>query len=134
GQVSLGQFAFLGIGEVIGAWMTLHWHGDLVLVVLAGGLVGAVVAIVIGIPALRIHGLFLAVATLGFALATRSWLLNRDYMHWLPEPFQRIPRQPLFGHIAIDTEARYYYVCLAALVFALLAVRNLRRGRTGRTL
>jgi branched-chain amino acid transport system permease protein len=134
GQISLGQFAFVGIGEVIGAWLTLTWHWDLSIVILVGGLVGALAAIVIGIPALRIQGLFLAVATLGFALATSSWLLNAKYMKWIPRSSVRIPRYALFGHIGIDTETRYYYLCLAGLCAALIFVRNLRRGRTGRVL
>jgi len=134
GQVSLGQFAFVGIGEVAGSYMTLHWHVDLLIVLLVAGAIGAIAAILIGIPALRIQGLFLAVATLSMALATRSWLLNREYMKWIPEPFVRIPRQPLLGHIAIDSEVRYYYFCLAALVMTIIGVRNLRRGRTGRAL
>jgi branched-chain amino acid transport system permease protein len=134
GQVSLGQFAFVGVGEVAGSWMTLHWHLDLVLVLLLAGAIGALAAILIGIPALRIQGLFLAVVTLSVALGARSWLLNRDYMKWIPEPFVRIPRLPLLGHIPLDSETHYYYFCLTALVFAIVGVRNLRRGRTGRAI
>ncbi|HZQ83532.1 MAG TPA: branched-chain amino acid ABC transporter permease, partial [Acidimicrobiales bacterium] len=98
------------------------------------GVVGAVVAVLIGIPALRIKGLFLAVATLSFALATSSWLLNGDYVHWIPASSVRIPRQPLLGRISLDSETRYYYLCLAVLLLVLAAVRGLRASRTGRVL
>jgi branched-chain amino acid transport system permease protein len=134
GQVSLGQFAFVGIGAAVGAWLTLNWHWDLLLVLVAAGIVGAVVAVLIGIPALRIKGLFLAVATLSFALATASYLLNGDFVHWIPRSSARIPRSPILGRIAIDSETRYYYLCLACLLVVMLAVRGLRRSRTGRVL
>jgi branched-chain amino acid transport system permease protein len=134
GQVSLGQFAFAGVGAAVGAWMTLHLHWDLSVVIVASGLVGAVVAVLIGIPALRIRGLFLAVATLGFALACSSYFLNGDYFSWIPNGGVRIPRQPLFMHISLDTEARFYYLCLACFLVAAWMVRGLRRSRTGRAL
>src|SRR5205823_10114638 len=54
GQISLGQFAFVGVGSASSAWMTLHWHIDILLGLLLAGLLGAAVAIAIGIPALRI--------------------------------------------------------------------------------
>jgi branched-chain amino acid transport system permease protein len=134
GQVSLGQFAFAGIGAAIGAWMTLHLHWDPSIVIIVSGLVGAAVAVLIGIPALRIRGLFLAVATLGFALACSSYFLNGDYFSWIPNGGIRIPRQPLFGQISLDTEARFYYLCLACFLLAAWMVRGLRRSRTGRVL
>ncbi|MEN3272432.1 MAG: branched-chain amino acid transport system permease protein livM [Actinomycetota bacterium] len=134
GQVSLGQFAFAGVGAAVGAWMTLHLHWDLSIILVASGIVGALVAVLIGIPALRIRGLFLAVATLGFALACSSYFLNGDYYSWIPNGGVRIPRQPLFGQISLDTEARFYYLCLACFLLAAWMVRGLRRSRTGRVL
>ena len=134
GQVSLGQFAFAGVGAATGAWMTLHLHWDLAVVLVLSGLVGSLVSVLIGLPALRIRGLFLAVATLGFALATTSYLINSEFMHWVPGGADRIPRLPLFGRISLDSETRYYYLCLACFLLAAAAARSLRRSRTGRVL
>ena len=134
GQVSLGQFAFAGVGAATGAWMTLHLHWDLSLVLLASGAIGSVVAVLIGLPALRIKGLFLAVVTLGFALATTSYFINSDFAKWVPSGSIRIPRRPLFGRVSLDSETRYYYLCLACFLLAAMAVRALRRSRTGRVL
>jgi branched-chain amino acid transport system permease protein len=134
GQVSLGQFAFAGVGAATGAWMTLHLHWDLSIVLVCSGLIGAGVAVLIGLPGLRIRGLFLAVATLGFALATHSYLLNGDFMHWVPNGSVRIPRPMIFGRISLQSETRYYYLCLAAFVLTAYAVRGVRRSRTGRVL
>ncbi len=132
GQISLGQVAFLGIGAAVGGYVTSVWGVDLSLAVVAAGLAGMVAAVLIGIPALHIRGLYLAVTTLAFALFTSSFLLNPDFMGWLPGG--RIHRNPLFGRIAIDTDTRYYYLCLLALGLTILAVRGIRRSRTGRAL
>ena len=94
--------------------LTLNLGWDLLLASLAAGAAGALAAGLIGIPALRIRGLLLAVTTLAFALATSSFLLNSDYMPWLPEG--RIDRLPLLGSIRVDSEAAFYYVSLAGLL------------------
>jgi len=132
GQVSLGQIGFMGVGAAIGGAATARWGWDLSLALLAAGICGAVAAVLIGLPALRVRGLLLAVATLAFALAVSAWFLNRDIQSWLPT--SRVPREPLFGRIVIESETRFYYVCLAVLVIVVLMARALRAGRTGRVL
>jgi branched-chain amino acid transport system permease protein len=132
GQVSLGQMAFAGIGAAVAGAATSRLGWDLSLGLLAAGLVGAAAATAIGVPALRIPGLLFAVTTLALAMATSTWLLNPEFMGWLPQG--RVPRPPLLGRVAIASETAYYYVALAGLGLALLAARNLRRARTGRVL
>jgi len=122
----------MGIGAAVASWLTVTWDWDLSVVILACGLVGAAAATLIGLPALRIRGLFLGVATFAFAIAVSSYLLNQSYVHWLPEG--RIPRNAFLGRIAIDTEARYYYLCLACLLIAIAMVRGIRNSRAGRVL
>jgi len=134
GQISLGQFAFVGAGSAAGAWMTLHWQLDLTLNLLLAGLLGAAVAVVVGVPALRIRGLFLAVATLAFTQAASSYFLSYNHFHWIPTQDRRFDRLALFGRVSLDTETRYYFFCLAVLAACTLAVRGLRRSRTGRVL
>ncbi len=134
GQISLGQFAFVGVGSATSAWMTLHWHIDIVLAMVIAGALGAVVAIAIGIPALRIRGLFLAVATLGFTVACSSYFLNRNYFHWMPDQFTDLPRLPVFGRVSIESANRYYYFSYVVLFACIFAVRSLRSSRIGRVL
>lgn len=73
GQLSLGQFGFVALG----AYMTVYYSHDLpYLVSLALGVaIGVAAALVIGVPALRVKGLYLAVVTLGFGLAIRAWFI-----------------------------------------------------------
>jgi branched-chain amino acid transport system permease protein len=133
GQISLGQMGLVAIGAAVAGSMTTRLGWDLALSLVGAGIVGAVVALLIGLPALRMKGLFLAVTTLAFAVTTSSFFLSRDFFGWwLPQG--RIPRTPLFGTIAVDTETRYYYLCLAGLLLALAMARGLRQSRTGRVL
>src|SRR5208282_9276 len=68
GQVSLGQMSFAAVGATVGAVALLDWHWDLSLALLLAGAAAAAVAVVVGIPTLRLDGMFAAVTTLAFAL------------------------------------------------------------------
>jgi branched-chain amino acid transport system permease protein len=132
GQVSLGQVAFLGVGAAIGGAATANLGWDISVAFLCAGGAGAAIAVVVGIPALRVSGLQLAVATLAFAIAVHSWFLNRDYQGWLPT--QRIPRTPLLGRIDLTSETRYFYLCLAVFIAVAAMAHGLRSARAGRVL
>ncbi|HSP02564.1 MAG TPA: hypothetical protein VLR27_03635 [Acidimicrobiales bacterium] len=132
GQVSLGQVAFFAIGAATGAKLTHTWDVDLLLAVVGAGIAGAAAAVLVGLPALRYRGLYLAVTTFAFALATTAYFLDRGYFDWVPN--QRIERQPLLGRIDISSPTRIYYVVLAGLVLVLVGLRGVRHSRTGRVL
>ena len=85
GEISLGQVAFVAIGSAAAGAANVHWDLGPVACILLAGVVGAVASVVIGVPALRIRGLFLSVTTLAFAVATSSYLLNRRYVAFLPD-------------------------------------------------
>lgn len=131
GQVSLGQMAFVGIGAAAAGSITTRLGWDLGLALLGSGLVGAAVAMVIGVPALRIKGPFLAVTTLSFALATSSYALNPEFFGGVL-PTGRIERKPIFGLIAVDTEMRFYYLTLGVVLIAIACVTAFRGSRAGR--
>lgn len=133
GQVSLGPVAFLGIGAAVGGAVTSRLGWDLLVAMLVAGAVGSLVSIVIGLPALRIRGLLLAVTTLAFAQAVAVYGLNRsDFGWWLPEG--RLERAPLLGLVPIESEAQYYWFTLACLVVVLTTARRLRHSRVGRVM
>lgn len=133
GQVSLGQMAFVGVGAAVAGAITTRMHWDMSVSILLAGLAGAFVAAVIGLPALRLRGLFLAVTTLAFSLATSQYLLNGEFFDWWL-PSGRVARDPIFGLIAVDTETRFYYLTLAGFAFALASATALRRSHAGRAL
>jgi len=127
GQVSLGQFAFAAVG----AWVAAASRLPFPLAVAFGGVVGALVAVAVGIPALRLRGLHLAITTLAFALATSAFLLNPRYGgRALPE---RLDRPTLLG-LDLADQRSYYYLSLLVLALVVASVVSMRRSRTARAL
>ena len=131
GQVSLGQMSFAAVGAVAGAHATQVWHADMAPALLFAGVVGVGVAVIVGLPALRVRGLFLAVTTLAFALTT-SYLLVDKRFGWVPT--SRVSRPTLFGGHVLDSQSGYYYLCLSVAVLAVLGLRGVHQSRTGRVL
>ena len=134
GQISFGQMALAGIGAAVSATMTWRWHADMSLTLLAGGVAGGLMAFVVGLPALRLRGLYLAVTTFALSLATEYWLLNDRFFHWFPKAEQGFERDPLFGRIRVDTPTRFYVYSVVVLALVFLALRGIRRSRTGRVI
>ena len=133
GQISLGQFGFAGIGALVAGGMATRMQADFFVTLGAAAVVGAVVALLIGLPALRVPGMFLAVVTLAFAAFVQYLALNRDVMGWaLPPDGAEVGRPVLYGAIDTSSQASYYWVCLALLVIVFLVVRSLGRTRSGR--
>jgi ABC-type branched-subunit amino acid transport system ATPase component/ABC-type branched-subunit amino acid transport system permease subunit len=134
GQISLGQMAFAAIGGAVAGTLALHGKNFFLALALATA-VGAVTAVLLGIPALRMQGPFLAVTTLAFALATGSYFLNPAYFSWLvPNSATDIPRPVLFRKFDLSSEHTMYYVVLLALVLGLAIAWRVRTSRVGRTL
>lgn len=132
GNVSFGQWALVGVGGMISSKLaSLANPPDFFLIVLLAGACGALVAVIIGLPALRIRGFFLGVTTLAFAVAAGNWFFT--FRQLIPDT-PSIPRPVMFGIWDVSSERRFYLVCLAGLVLALLVGRNVRRSRLGRVL
>src|SRR5206468_7936833 len=79
GQISLGQWGLAGVGALVAGGLAAHLQSDFFLTLLAAGAAGAVVSLLIGLPALRIQGLYLAVTTLAFAIAAQVYLISPKY-------------------------------------------------------
>jgi ABC-type branched-subunit amino acid transport system ATPase component/ABC-type branched-subunit amino acid transport system permease subunit len=131
GQLSLGQFAFVGVGAGTTGLLLVSAHLDYLLALIVALAVGALAAVLIGLPALRIPGLFLGAATLAFAVAASNWLFNAGtFPKFNPV---HVPRPVLFdGRIDLNSPKNFYYFCLVILVFAVFVGRNFRASRTGR--
>jgi branched-chain amino acid transport system permease protein len=135
GQISLGQWAFAGFGAAVAGNMAGRNHSDFFVTLVVAGLVGAAAAVIIGLPALRIPGLYLAMTTLAFAITVQRYFLSRHYFAaFLPTESQVIERPYLYGHYSLAGDRAFYYTCLVALALCLLSMRALRRSRTGRVI
>jgi ABC-type branched-subunit amino acid transport system ATPase component/ABC-type branched-subunit amino acid transport system permease subunit len=138
GQLSLGQFAFVAIG----AYLTAYYGQQMGFLpsVALGTLWGIGIAIVIGIPALRVRGLYLAVITLGFALAVNDYFLtisklNTYFTGYGTRLTPPVLDFPLLGRhdLATDKDA-YYYMCFGALLLVIAMVTHFRRTGMGRSI
>ena len=132
GQVSLGQMGFVAIGAALGAHAVQTWGWDLALTIPVMGAAGAVVAVVVGLPALRLQGLYLAVTTLAFALATTRYLLNPQFFPWVPTG--RVEPGPILGVWHADDPTDGYWLALGTFAVVVVGVMGIRHSRTGRVL
>lgn len=134
GQISLGQFAFGGIGAIVTGVLVVHAGADLFVALAAAVAACAVVAVLVGSTAARLPGLALAAVTMAFAVAVSDWLMSSYYFPFLNP--QSVPRPVLFGRFptGVGSPVAFYELCLVLMVLSLVVVRNLRRTRAGRTI
>jgi branched-chain amino acid transport system permease protein len=131
GQISIGHGAFMSVGAYTAANLAVRLHAPFWVALPLGGLVAAAVGAVIGIPSLRIKGLYLAIATLAGQFII-EWTIN--HVTWISGGVQasiEVPRPRLFG-VAIASQRAMYFFLLVFVVLALTAALNLRRSRVGR--
>jgi ABC-type branched-subunit amino acid transport system permease subunit/ABC-type branched-subunit amino acid transport system ATPase component len=139
GQLSLGQFGFVGLGGMTTAALVREGVGFIPAIVLAGVVVG-LVAVAIGMPALRRPGLYLAVTTFAFAVMASSWLLGRDlFLDGAVEAQllrQLVPLPAALFDEGLDLRAQgaYYTICLIALGIVLVGLAWLQRSRLGQSM
>lgn len=127
GQISLGQMAFAALGAWVAA--VLRWPFALSLVV--GSLAGMVLAVIVGIPSLKLRGLHLAISTLALGLATSAILFDPSILgSSLPSELSR----PMMLGINFESERAFYYLTLAILAIAVVATMGLRRSAVARAL
>jgi branched-chain amino acid transport system permease protein len=130
-QLSFGHAGFLAIGAYVAALLTLHLPVlPVPLTLLAAGLATALVGLALGIPCLRLEGLYLAMATLAFGFVVTEAITNLD---WLTRGNDglRVPLARL-GPWTLDTDAARYYLAVAVAAAMILAALNVAATRTGR--
>jgi branched-chain amino acid transport system permease protein len=132
GHISLGQFAIVGVGALATANLVDRWNADFFLALIAAGAVGALLALLVGLPALRIKGLFLAVTTLAFAVALDSYIINEQNFGWMMPG--RIERPLLLERFDMTQNYTMYLVCLVFLGLSILVAQGLRKARAGRVI
>src|SRR5256886_4287359 len=119
GQLSLANAGFMAIGAYTGALITLHAKGvPFIAVLAASALLPAIVAVPLGLPVLRLRGVFLAIATVGFGEVVRLVFVNWDYTNGA------------MGLVAIPQRTHLWSIALA-LALALYLLGRLRGSRTG---
>ena len=132
GQISIGHAAFFGFGAFSSAYVS-NVHGvPVALAIPLAGLMTTVVGMIFGVPAARLKGLYLAIATLAAQYILQDFFGRAEWFTGgvagtIAEPFT------LFG-FAFDTDQSFFYVVLVYMVVMYLLATNLMRTRDGRAL
>ena len=129
GLFSIGHAAFFGVGAYAQAVLTgMGWPFPLALAV--GAVLSAAVGVVVGLPALRVKGIYLGIATLAF-----GFIVEEVFARWESvtggNAGKTVGSVKMFGWTA-DSGTSFYFVCLAVAVLCTLACLNLLRSPTGR--
>ncbi len=133
GQISLGHAGFYGLGAYISAILTGSYGWPPWPTLIFAALMVGVIALVIGIPTLRLHGNYLVMATLGFNLVVFILLTQMDNLTGGPSGYTGIPPLSIFGQ-AIATDLRFYILVWSVVIVGLVLARNLVNSRAGRAL
>ncbi|MBB5113434.1 branched-chain amino acid transport system permease protein [Micromonospora echinospora] len=129
GQISISHAAFMGVGAYTTAVLMGRWELPFPLAALAGVLLATLLGYVVGLPALRIAGHYLALATLAFQLIVQSVIFNWESVTNGP---RGIAVPPAVVGVFPLADRNLYYLVLVAALLSLLFVRNVVRSRVGR--
>ena len=129
GQFSIGHAAFLGVGAYTQAVLgNAGWPFPLALACAAA--LSAIVGIVVGVPALRVKGIYLGIATLAFGFIVEEGLARWESVTG-GNAGLHVQSPSLFGW-TLDSSAEFYFLCLVVTVLCTWAILNLLRSPTGR--
>lgn len=135
GQFSLGHGAFYAVGAYVAAIMMDKWEVPYYATVPVAAVVCLVVGFLFGLPALRLEGHYLALATFALALAVPQMLKHKSIEYWTGgvQGIVIIKPDPPFG-LPFSQDQWLYYFTLFVAVILFVCAWNLLRGRTGRAL
>jgi branched-chain amino acid transport system permease protein len=131
GQISIGHGAFMSVGAYTAANLITRLDAPFWIALPAGGVMAALIGMLVGIPSLRIKGIYLAIATLA-AQFIIEWTIN--HVTWISggiEASIQVPPPSVFG-VKLQTQLQLYLFLLFFAVLAIIATLNLVRSRIGR--
>jgi len=131
GQVSLGQAGFYGIGAYVSSILSLHGGLPVVISIIFAMIVAGIAAVLLAVPALRLKGHYLAVATLGFGEII--YIILNEWGPGGPSGFGDIPHFSFLGY-TVDSTTGYFYLIWSLVAAVMFFSINLIRSRTGRAL
>src|SRR5947207_5975083 len=131
GQISIGHGAFMSVGAYTAANLVTQLGAPFWITIPAGGVMAALIGALVGIPSLRIKGIYLAIATLAAQLII-EWTINHvPAISGGVQASIQVPRPSLFG-MQLRTQAQLYLFLMFFVVLAIVGTANLIRSRIGR--
>jgi branched-chain amino acid transport system permease protein len=132
GLISLGHAAFVAVGAYTAAILANRLDFPFWMTVTLSGLITGGIGVVVGLPALRIKGMYLGLATLAFQFIAEHVIVHAEDLTGGSNGLM-VP-SPALGDFAFDTDLRFYYIAAPLTLLLGLAMANLRRSRFGRAL
>jgi branched-chain amino acid transport system permease protein len=132
GQISIGHAGFWALGAYAAAIAMQTFGVPFILAIFVGGIVAGAFGVLVTLPALRVQGHYLAIATLAFALVVQQVLFEWESMTGGRQGLS-VPRPSLFGHL-LGSDFAYYYFLLALFLVCAWVTRNLRTSLAGRSM
>lgn len=132
GQISIGHGALFGFGAFSSAWLSTTTAIPVFFCIPLAGLMTAALGIVIGLPAARIRGLYLAIATFAAQLILEDFFIRAD--GFTGGAYGSSAETPSVLGVDLDSDHSYFYLVLFWFVTLAVAAVNLRRTRDGRAL
>jgi len=130
GQISLGHAAFFGFGAFASAWMNNEFGIPVFFAIPLAGILTMAVGIMFGMPAARIKGLYLAIATLASQFILEDFFARADWFTG-GSAGSLANSMEIFGYV-VTGDRQYYYVVLFYMIVMFILAANLMRSRDGR--
>lgn len=131
GQVSLGQAGFYGIGAYASSILSVYYGFPVILSSLFAMIISSIAAVILAVPALRLKGHYLAVATLGFGEII--YIILNEWGPGGPSGFGDIPHFNIAGYSIQTTKESFYFIWIVVAIIMLFSI-NLIKSRTGKIL
>lgn len=132
GLISLGQAAFMAIGAYTSSILTVKLGVPFWLALPASGALTGLIGFVVGLPSLRLTGIYLALATMAFGFVTDEIILQWQSLTGGANGFTAIP--PIIFGLTFDSYQKYFFITFISLAILLFVAKNIVRGSFGRTL
>lgn len=133
GQLSLGHAAFYGLGAYVSGVLTATYGVHPIPAAGAAIVLVGFVALIVGIPSLKLRGQYLAMATLGFGIIVYIVLKEMGWLTGGPSGLTGIPRLSVFG-FSFDSDLKKYYLVWTIALCVLIVCNNIVKSRVGRAL
>jgi branched-chain amino acid transport system permease protein len=133
GQISVGHAAFYGIGAYVSAILTVRYGWNPWACMLVGISVSVAIALLVGVPSLKLQGHYLAMATLAFGIIV--YIVFNEEIEWTggPDGMPGIPGLSVFG-IDLDSADKYFYLVWGVVFAAFIFSVNIIQSGAGRAL
>ncbi|GAB4404128.1 MAG: high-affinity branched-chain amino acid ABC transporter permease LivM [Anaerolineales bacterium] len=131
GQINLAMGAFWAVGAYTAALLNTNFKWPFWLTLPAAMVISAIIGVVVGLPSLKVRSHYLAIVTIGLGEVINIILVNEEKITRGAMGIPGIKRPSLFG-FAFNSEQKYYYLVLAAVILGYLIARQITRHRFGR--